>query len=99
MHAIEMCVQKKFFEHKHKKKSDHLELLFILYIVDDDYILFHWPIFAVNWDNKKADALPPMIAGQWVTFENFLLHLPGWKRLSTRRRNLLRKAKDHTSNV
>ena len=41
-----MCVQKKLFEHK--KKSDHLQLLFISYIVNDDYILFHWPIFAVN---------------------------------------------------
>lgn len=33
---------------EHKKKSDHLQLLFISYIVNDDYILFHWPIFAVN---------------------------------------------------
>ena len=75
MYAIEMCVQL-FRKEGIQKKSDHQEHLLISYIVDDDYILLHWPIFAVNRDNEEADALRPMIAKQWVTLENFLLHLP-----------------------
>ena len=30
-------------------------------ILNDEDVLFHLPILAINWDNEEADALLPMI--------------------------------------
>ena len=71
MHAIEMCVRKVFSKEAIQKKSDHLKHQLVSDILNDDDVLFHWSILAINWDNEEADALLPLIAEQWVTVRGF----------------------------
>ena len=98
MHAIEMCVRKVFSKEGIQKKSDHLKHQLISDIVNDDDVLFHWSMLAVNWDNE-ADALLPVIAEQWVTVRGFSF-ASAWMESSSRpTRNQFRKAKEHANNL
>ena len=58
------CVRKIFSKEGIHKKCDHLNHQLISDILNDDDVLFHWSIHAINLDNEEADALLPLIAEQ-----------------------------------